>query len=78
LRAHLVNPKIVHVDELGAHDPEFQKLVDESVPPSVNEISLTGLGDCKMTLGLGGEITSIAKATGAAIGILPVESTVRN
>ncbi len=79
LRAHLENPRIVHVDDLGAHTPEFQRLVDESVPSDgVTAISLTGLGDCKVTLGAGGEIISISRANEAAVQVPPMQSTMEN
>jgi hypothetical protein len=77
-RAHLANPIRVHVDDFGACKPEFQKLVDESIPADVTEISLTGLGEVKMTLGAGGEIVAIAKGNGPLVPVSPIESASEN
>ena len=80
LRAHLANPKIVHVDELGAHTPEFQAFVN-LIPEdgaTVSNISLTGLGNCSIAIGANGEILSIVNADGPAVAVPSVKSSSRN
>jgi hypothetical protein len=80
LRAHLVNPKIIHVDQLGGCKPEFQAFLD-SIPEdriTANNISLTGLGECAITIGENAEIVSIVKADGTAVAVPPVKSSTRN
>jgi hypothetical protein len=79
-RAYLANPTVVHVDDLGGCTPEYQAFLD-SIPEdriTANTISLTGLGECAITIGANAQIISIAKGNGPHVPVPPVESTVGN
>jgi hypothetical protein len=63
-----------------AGEPSALDLIFAPVNPTipVTSIYLTGLGDCKITIGANGEIIAIAKGGEAPVPVPPVASSVGN